>query len=549
MIESFQQIALQFQDSPMLQGAVAGFCTFFFEDPTVVSSGLLIAGGHMHFLPALVGLSLGITLGDFGLYILGWFFRDRIRSWNWISAASFRKAERVLKNNLVAALAGSRFMPGTRIPVYVGAGVFCVSPFRFLAIQYAASLVWVTAMLLLVVKLGEKVGPMLGNAKWVVLAVVVIGYIAFSMRKKPAAPEEAEEAEEPEEAPVSSFELAGPWFYIPVGFYYVWLAIKHRGLTLPSLANPSIYSGGICRESKSKILALIPEEFALNVPAWTVVRKQSADSETETARAVEALAAAGIDFPVVAKPDEGQRGAGVRLIESPEKLRCYLDSFQADVPILFQRLASWESEAGVLWCRHPKEKQGRIISLTLKEFPRVTGDGRRTVRELILADPRARLMRETYFRKHEAEVLDSVLPEGESLRLNFTGNHCQGTIFLNGAEHVTPELTARIGQIADAMPEFYFGRFDLKYRDIEALRSGEYLEILEVNGASAESTHIWDPRMTLGGAYKALFKQFRILFEIGEENRRRGFQPTGALTILRDFRDYLRNARQYPVSQ
>src|SRR3546814_13892186 len=75
------------------------------------------------------------------------------------------------------------------------------------------------------------------------------------------------------------------------------------------------------------------------------------------------------------------------------------------------------------------------------------------------------------------------------------------------------------------MPEFYFGRFDVRFRSVEALGRGEDFQILEVNGASAEAIHIWDPEQTIGETYRVLFAQFRLLYEIGAGNRDRGPRP------------------------
>ena len=60
------------------------------------------------------------------------------------------------------------------------------------------------------------------------------------------------------------------------------------------------------------------------------------------------------------------------------------------------------------------------------------------------------------------------------------------------------------------MPEFYFGRFDIRFKSIDALCRGEGFQILEVNGASAEAIHIWDPEQTVRETYRVLFEQFRL---------------------------------------
>jgi hypothetical protein len=195
----------------------------------------------------------------------------------------------------------------------------------------------------------------------------------------------------------------------------------------------------------------------------------------------------------------------------------------------------------------PGSDRGRIFSITLKQMPRVVGDGSRTVRELIESDPRAAKLEDLYLKRH-AGVAHQVLARGESLPLVFAGNHCQGAVFRDGTALATQELLDRCHEIASAMPEFYFGRFDVRFHDLRAFLRGEDFHIIEINGAGAEATHIWDAAVRLPDAYNTLFEQFRILFEIGAENRRRGHEPIGLLPFLRAALAYRRLARRYPLT-
>jgi hypothetical protein len=90
--------------------------------------------------------------------------------------------------------------------------------------------------------------------------------------------------------------------------------------------------------------------------------------------------------------------------------------------------------------------------------------------------------------------------------------------------------------------------FDVKFKSLESFLRGEDFEVVEINGASAEATHIWDAKMKLTDAYRTLFRQFEILFEIGDANRRRGFKPIGGLTILKDAARYYLTSKHYPSS-
>lgn len=351
---------------------------------------------------------------------------------------------------------------------------------------------------------------------------------------------------EPTDGPVvSRFEFWPPYiFYAPVAAWYLLLAIRYGGLTLPMNANPSIYSGGMIGESKHAILSMVPEEQrAWFAPHATVTVR--GDLNADLSAAQEAMAAAGIALPAVAKPDMGQRGAGVQRITDDAALRRYIGAFPPGRALVIQRLVPYDREAGVLWLLLPGEARGRIFSTTDKTFPFVTGDGVRTLAELIQSDARAWRLQAVYLARHRDHA-ERVLDAGEHFPLVFAGNHCQGCIFTNGEHLVGGGLAARIEAIASSLPEFHFGRFDCRYRDVESFRRGEAFQIVEVNGAGAEATHIWDPSTRLRNAYWTLFEQFHILFRIGAANRRRGHRPIGPWRFLRDAIAYRRLGAQYP---
>ncbi|MBX7258335.1 MAG: VTT domain-containing protein [Candidatus Hydrogenedentes bacterium] len=549
MADWLQSTLISLVDTPALQAAFAGFCTFILEDPTTVTCGILVAEGRMAFMTALVGLTVGIALGDLGLYAIGRAVGPNTVAWGWVTQDRLDRVRHWFDRNVILAVFLSRFIPGTRLPTYVGAGIFQASVWRFLGAAVTASLLWTFLLLTAVVKLGEAVLPQLGRFKWPVAIALIVAIILMQRRtsKRLLADNAPSEAVEPV---ASLFEFWPPFvFYIPVGFYYAWLALRYRSFTLPTAVNPSIYSGGLIGESKSQILSLVPKEQRKWVATHTPFMRPSADTPLETVlqQAERAMEEAGIAFPVVAKPDTGQRGAGVQRIPNAEELRRYLREFPANTPMVLQALVDLPHEAGVLYYRNPRESRGHIMSVTLKEFPFVIGDGVHTLQELILADPRAVLIKDVYLRRHTAQ-LDRVLAEGERFRLVFAGNHAQGAVFRDGRDCITPELEARIHEIASSIPEFYFGRFDIRFESLDAFVRGEGLNIVEINGAGAEATHIWDARATLSNAYKTLFRQFRILFEIGAENRRRGHRALGPVRLLRDCYRYRQASRAYPLT-
>lgn len=325
--------------------------------------------------------------------------------------------------------------------------------------------------------------------------------------------------------PLSRFEFWSPrWFYLPVWLWSLWLSLRHRSLLAPLVANPSFPAGGLVGESKGAILDMVGPEAARWFAPHVGVARGTGPVAADVARALAAMGSASLAFPIVAKPDLGCRGVGVRPVTSADDLALYLADFPVGARLVLQQLVDWEGEAGVFWVRLPGADHGRIISLTLKYFPHVVGDGRSTLEALIRADPRAGQLPHLYLPRHAAR-LDEVLPEGRPFRLAFAGSHSRGAIFRDGTHLVTPAMEARFAAIADAIPEFWFGRFDVRFDDFADLARGGNFRIVEVNGAGAEATHIWDSRKTLVEAYRSLFRQWGLLWEVGARNLARGHRP------------------------
>jgi hypothetical protein len=446
-----------------------------------------------------------------------------------------------------------------RVPMYVRAGLFGASLVKFVIVAIIASLIWTTLLLSLAVLVGKALMSHFRDLKWpmafLLLGLVIAIQLFFLLRQK----RQDKSSDEEEDPVISSFELWPPMlFYLPVAVYYLWLSLRHFSLTLPTAVNPSIYSSGLVWESKSQILDIVPGNcrpwlapyVTLKLPeAQTPTREEPIASKPVLSEllslALESMNRSSLNFPCVAKPDIGQRGVGVQRIFNEDQLAEYLNRFPGGRTLMLQQLIEYPEEASILYMRRPSQKKGQIFSLTLKRFPTVRGDGSHTLRELILADERANIFKDIYLERH-SDYLDQVLDKDIPFSLAFAGNLSLGTIFRDGVREITEELTERIRSIANVLPEFYFGRFDLRFESLEALRRGEQFLIVEINGASSEATHIWDPHFRLVDAYRTLFKQFKILFQIGTENRKRGYRPISPLQLIRDFKAYLRLAKQYP---
>ena len=337
-------------------------------------------------------------------------------------------------------------------------------------------------------------------------------------------------------------------FYLPVLLHCFGLALRHRGLMLPSVANPQILCGGFRGESKMSYLRQIPPGLQHWVaPSQLIVAAPGLAGAGGLAWLAREIARRGLAFPLVVKPDIGSQGYGVRLVRDLAELGAYLEDFPAGEAFILQHYVDWQGEAGVLYVRLPGEAAGRIFSLGFRSFPHVVGDGRATLAELIETDPRTSRMARRH-RRAAAAQLARVPAKGELVRLSLLGSVRIGALYYDGGAYITPALAARFDEIARAMPEFYFGRFDVRFKTIEALGRGEDFQILEVNGASAEAIHIWDPEQTVRETYRVLFEQFRLLYEIGAGNRDRGHRPISLAGFLALQWKESRLLRRYPAS-
>ena len=163
--------------------------------------------------------------------------------------------------------------------------------------------------------------------------------------------------------------------YFPVFFYYIWLIIKHRSCFFFTASNPSIDFGGMIGEKKSEIFDLIPDEF---MPKTLLVER----GDLERA----ALEAEKMGFPLIAKPDVGERGTWVNKIHNQQELKRYVEA--CPVNFLLQEMVDLPIELGVFYVKYPG-KEGRVTSIVRKDFLSVVGDGESTVNSLLEKNTRA----------------------------------------------------------------------------------------------------------------------------------------------------------------
>lgn len=295
-------------------------------------------------------------------------------------------------------------------------------------------------------------------------------------------------------------------FYLPVYFYWLWLSLRARSPVFFAASNPLMEWGGFMEYSKFRVLEQIPQAYR---PVMQLFNPPFSGREQDTLQ---------INFPLIAKPDKGERGRGVRRIESRPALQRYLE--QATDSVIVQELVDLPLEFGVMYHRMPDKNEGRITSLMQREFLHVLGDGRRSVIELLRHSER-NYRYATKIARYYPSYTKKILAKGERLLVEPIGNHSRGTIFRNQNHRITPELERTFDRLSTAIDGYFFGRYDLKAASWDDLYAGK-VQVIELNGANSEPAHIYDPNMSLGTAYRDLFRHWRTLYRVSRGNHRLG---------------------------
>lgn len=329
-------------------------------------------------------------------------------------------------------------------------------------------------------------------------------------------------------ARLQRWEFWPAWlFYIPVVLWITLLGLRFRHFTLFTAANPGMDDGGVVGERKSQMLVPLREALADSTPALCLIPAGG----TAEDRLRQAQALINGQYPVVLKPDIGQRGRGVLIARTPEQVQSYLAL--ADFAVIVQKFVSGK-EFGIFVYRDTATGRIEVFSITAKEMIHVHGDGRRNLGQLILAHPRAWLIAPLLFARHRPQ-LHHIPANGAELALVEVGSHCRGAVFLDATRLGSEALRQRMQEIADAMPGFHFGRLDIIAPDRRALTAARELQVLEVNGVTSEAAHVYHPGASLLAAYRCFFRQWQLAFEIGRKNQRSGAPAVPAWRLLKLF--------------
>lgn len=516
-----------FDQPEIVIAALLFLATFVSEDAACIAAGSAAASGRIGLATAVAACMLGIFAGDMLLYAIGRSAGPRILASGIVrrfaTESRIAKAATWLAANGASAVFLSRFVVGLRLPTYVAAGALRLDIRRFGFYFFVAAAIW-TPVLVISAAWSQSFifgGNALVGAVVLIIALRLILRLGSRRGRRLAVGRVRR---------IIEWEFWPLWlFYIPVVIHVIRLGIRHRSLTAFAAANPGFPAGGFKGESKSAIYeAIAASEPGLPFMLRYVRLDADACTVARIAAARRFLAEAGISLPVAVKPDQGERGSGVRIAHTEAELDAAIT--KENGALIVQEFAGG-IEAGVFYYRRPSEPEGHIFSMTEKNFPVVVGDGVSSVEELILADRRAVCLADKYF-EQLGDRIEQVPEAGESVTLIDIGTHSRGAVFLDGERLRTAELERSLDAICRRIDGFYFGRFDLRADSFEDMMAGRF-RIIELNGVTSESTNIYDPMYSLRDAYGILFRQWELAFEIGAENIGRGTPRTGVHELLR----------------
>jgi membrane protein DedA with SNARE-associated domain len=532
------------------QGLALALATLASEDLACIASGLLAAGKHMHPVAAIGSAALGIWIGDLLLFLAGRLggraiLRVPPLRW-WLHEGDLELSAAWFRRRGPWVIWATRFVPGTRLPTYVAAGTLGMPLGTFALWTLLAVGVWTPVIGGASMLLGRPVLRWVelyrGWAVPLLLLTVALLFVALKFLV-PSFTWRGRRLVLSRWRRLTRWEFWPMWaFYPPVLLYVAWLALRHRSLSVLTAVNPGVYAGGFVGESKFELLSGLARQGRFLAPLRKLEAAHGVEERLESVRRF--MSEHGLDYPVVLKPDAGQRGSGVAVARSEADARAYLSQIRVDC--LVQEYVSGK-EYGIFYYRYPQETRGRVFSITSKVFPAVLGDGRKTLERLILEDDRAVCLARHYLECNRRR-LELVPGPGERVQLVEIGNHCRGTVFLDGTALRTPELEACIDSLSQSLPGFYFGRYDVRVPSEEDLRAGRNLRVIELNGATSEATSIYDPSHGLLQAWGTLFEQWRILFAIAAENRRRGAREVHWIHWPGLLARYRAGARSHPSS-
>jgi pimeloyl-ACP methyl ester carboxylesterase/membrane protein DedA with SNARE-associated domain len=522
--------------------AILAVLTLFGEDATCIGAGLLIAQGVLGYWEVMGACLTAILAGNLMYYIVGWYcgapaLKHPLFSWA-IKESDLQRMTALYRQRGTWIVFVSRFVPASRLPVFMSAGILRFSFWRMLGALIISNLLFTPLFIWTASLFGQEMLKLVEHyerAALLVLVVTVLLLLAALHIVQPLCTWRGRRLWRAAWRQMMRWQLWPAWQVQAPMLFDLWrLARKHHGFLVFTCANPGLPSGGFVGVPKSTYLRALDNSSA-SLPPWTVFPAAPSDSRSEAEERATDLEAwmdkQGLVWPIVLKRDVGGVGRGVFVCRRHSDARRF---FRANLGAVLAQNYVFGPEFSIWFAREPGADSVRILAISEAQFPTVIGDGKRNLDRLILSDDRALCSARVFLAKHAARLADIPLP-GAIVVLSEVAQRCDGAYALDAtAELSTPELTAAVDALSRQVGEFHFGRFTVRCPDRADFRAGKNWRVLGAAGVKAAGSAIRDPRRTIREAHLQTRHQWEICFAIGAAHLAAGAPVPTWRDILRD---------------
>ncbi len=188
MHDTILNLLTQVTQTPEILFFLLIIATFILEDAATIAAASVALLGEISPVSAYIAVMIGIVLGDIGLYYGGKF----ARKWAWlntkISKYDVYKYETRIAKHAFMTIIISRFIPGTRLPVYLSMGYFNVPVATFMMAVLIAVAGWTSLLYWGWYYVGSQIQDYLSPVYMItfaiILAVSYYGFVRWKNNKK-----------------------------------------------------------------------------------------------------------------------------------------------------------------------------------------------------------------------------------------------------------------------------------------------------------------------------------------------------------------------------
>lgn len=299
--------------------------------------------------------------------------------------------------------------------------------------------------------------------------------------------------------------------YLPIGPVWLWYALRSRSIWWFSPSNPTLTFGGFEGEKKKEMYDQLPKEF---YPKTIYI-----DPRISLDELLKIVEKNEFVYPFAVKPNAGMMGFMFRKIYTEQQLNLYHE--QIGTEYILQDIADYPLEVSVFYYRYPGEEKGFITGFLKKEYLQVTGDGFKTLEELISEYSRADLKMDEILSKNKKQ-LHTIIRKDQKVILSQALNLSRGGKMVSLEKEIDEDLLKVFDGLSNFSKSFYYGRYDIKCKSVEDLKKGREFLILEFNGSGAEPHHIYGNNNSLFQAYGIVLKHWKVLYKISKINNESG---------------------------